>query len=237
MKLTIAHLYPDKMNIYGDWGNIVALRKRLEWRGFETEYRAVRIGDKFDFTSADIVFGGGGQDNGQLLVAQDLQRQRRSILKAVENDVVFLSVCGTYQLFGHSFVTADGAELPGIGVFNGDTIASNERLIGNVVIGTQWGEVIGFENHSGKTRLKPGQSALGRVISGYGNNGEDNFEGAVHKNVFGTYLHGPLLPKNPVLADELIKRALANKGESKELEPIDDELESKAAETAKQRPQ
>lgn len=237
MKFRIVHLYPGEMNIYGDWGNIIALRKRLEWRGYETEYRPLHLEEEFDFTTADIVFGGGGQDKGQIAVADDLQRHARNIHKAIDAGVVFLAVCGIYQLFGHKFTTSTGSELPGVGVFDAETVGSSDRLIGNVTVQTQWGELVGFENHSGKTTLAPEQSALGRAVQGYGNNGDDGFEGALVKNVFGTYLHGPLLPKNPEFTDELLSRALANRDIQKELAPLDDELAHQAAEVAKQRPQ
>lgn len=238
--IKIVHMYPDEMNIYGDWGNIVALRKRLQWRGYDTDYKALSLGDDYDFTSADIVFGGGGQDKGQIAVADDLQRHNQSISKAIDSGVVFLLVCGMYQLFGHRFTTQEGDELPGVGVFDAETIASDDRLIGNVVVQSQWGELIGFENHSGKTYLNPGQSALGRVVKGYGNTGEDSFEGAISSNAFGTYMHGPLLPKNPEFADELLKRALEHKG-SDSLDGLDDAMDNQiahqAAHIARTRPQ
>lgn len=235
--LRIYHLYPAEMNIYGDWGNILALQQRLRWRGYEAEYRPVRLGEQHDFTQADIVFGGGGQDKGQIAVADDLQDRLDNLHKAVADGVVMLAVCGIYQLFGRQFITSDGAELPGTAIFAAETTGSSDRLIGNVIIQTEWGELVGFENHSGKTKLDPGQSVLGRVVKGYGNNGEDGFEGAKIDNVFGTYLHGPLLPKNPQFTDELLRRALMNRGESGELEPLDDTTAEQAAEVAKQRPQ
>lgn len=237
MKLRIAHLYPDELNIYGDWGNIIALRKRLEWRGYAMEYHPVRAGEEYDFTQADIVFGGGGQDKGQITAADDLQTRQENMNAAIESDVVFLAVCGTYQLLGEKFTTATGSELPGVGVFKAQTHGSDNRLIGNIAIQTRWGELVGFENHGGKTYLEAGQSALGRVEYGYGNNGEDRFEGAVHKNVFGTYLHGPLLPKNPVFADELLRRAIKRRDAAATLEELDDSLAERAAEVAKTRSQ
>ncbi len=237
MKLTIAHLYPDELNIYGDWGNIITLRKRLEWRGHTVEYHPVHVEEEYDFTHADIVFGGGGQDKGQIAAADDLQTRQENINAAIQDDTVFLAVCGTYQLFGEKFTTATGSELPGIGVFKAETHGSDNRLIGNIALQTEWGELVGFENHGGKTYLEAGQSALGRVMCGYGNNGEDRFEGALTKNVFGTYLHGPLLPKNPVFADELLRRALKRRGNAATLEPLDDSLAERAVEVAKTRPQ
>ncbi|MEX0934676.1 MAG: glutamine amidotransferase [Candidatus Saccharimonadales bacterium] len=236
MELRIAHLYPQNMNIYGDWGNIIALEKRLEWRGYKAKYEAIELGDEYDFTQADIVFGGGGQDKGQLIVAKDLQRHKNNINKAVEEGVVFLLICGLYQLFGNRFTTSIGEELQGVGVFDAETVGSEDRMIGNITLQTSWGELVGFENHSGKTILNPGQSALGRVTKGYGNNGSDGFEGAISNNSFGTYLHGSLLPKNPKFADELIKRALARKGDLTHLEPLNDSLAVRAATVAKSRP-
>ncbi|MEX0668642.1 MAG: glutamine amidotransferase [Candidatus Saccharimonadales bacterium] len=236
MELKIAHLYPQNMNIYGDWGNVVTLEKRLEWRGYKIKYEVVEIGDEYDFTQADIVFGGGGQDKGQLIVAEDLQRHRKNINKANKEGVVFLLVCGLYQLFGNKFTTSIGEELPGLGVFDAETVGSEDRMIGNIVLQTSWGELVGFENHSGKTILNSGQSALGRVTKGYGNNGSDGFEGAISNNSFGTYLHGSLLPKNPKFADELIKRALTRRGDLTNLEPLSDSLAVKAANIAKSRP-
>lgn len=237
MKLTITHLYPEELNIYGDWGNIITLRKRLEWRGFEVEYQAVRVGDECDFTQTDLVFGGGGQDKGQIAAADDLASRSDNIFQAIEEGVVFLSVCGTYQLFGNSFTTATDSELPGVGIFDAETVGSEGRLTGNIATQTQWGELIGFENHGGKTYLAAGQSALGRVEYGYGNNGEDRFEGAVYKNVFGTYLHGPLLPKNPVFADELLSRAIKRRNDATTLEELDDSLAEQARDVARTRRQ
>lgn len=236
--IAIAHLYPGEMNIYGDWGNIITLRKRLQWRGMETEYVPISLDEDHDFTRFDIVFGGGGQDKGQVAVAEDLQRHRDNLHKAIADGVVFVAVCGIYQLFGRQFTTSSGSQLPGVGVFDAETVGSDDRLIGNIVVQTEWGELVGFENHSGKTRLATEQSALGRVVRGHGNNGDDRFEGALTHNVFGTYLHGPLLPKNPVFTDEILRRALKRRGiEDERLVPLDDELARQAAEIAKQRPQ
>jgi lipid II isoglutaminyl synthase (glutamine-hydrolysing) len=235
--LVIAHLYPYEMNIYGDTGNVVALRRRLEWRGLEVRVDPVAVGADYDLTAADVVFGGGGQDRSQLEVADDLQRRQAAIHAAVAAGTVFLTICGTYQLFGRRFLTQDGQEIPGIGVFAMDTIGGRKRMIGNVVVGTPWGELVGFENHSGRTLLDPGQAALGRVKKGYGNNETRRDEGAVTANCFGTYLHGSLLPKNPAFADELLGRALRRRhGDGFALEPLDDGLERLAAQAAARRP-
>ncbi len=234
--LTIAHLYPYEMNIYGDTGNVIALRRRLEWRGLEARVDLVPVGAEYDLAGADVVFGGGGQDRSQLEVADDLQRRRDAVHEAVAAGTVFLTICGTYQLFGRRFLTQDGQEIPGIGVFAMDTIGGRRRMIGNVVVATPWGDLVGFENHSGRTLLDPGQAALGRVKKGFGNNENRREEGAVTANCFGTYLHGSLLPKNPAFADELLLRALRRRhGAGFELAPLDDSLERQAAQAAARR--
>jgi hypothetical protein len=234
--ITVVHLYPREMNIYGDTGNVIALRRRLEWRGFETRVEAVGIGGEYDFTKADIVVAGGGEDLSQMRVADDLQARAREVRRAVEDGVVFLTVCGTYQLFGHRFVTADGEEIPGIGVFDAETIGGGTRMIGNIVIESPVGPMVGFENHSGRTMLGSGQAAIGTVVRGFGNNDTTGEEGAVTVNAFGTYLHGSVLPKNPAFADDLISRALGRRGESGELEVLDDSVERAAQESAASRP-
>lgn len=235
-KVVIAHLYPAEMNIYGDLGNIRALVKRLEWRGYKPEVKEVGVGDEFDFTSADIIFAGGGQDRGQVVVAQDLLKRAQNLKKAVEEGVVVLAICGTYQLFGNGFTTSEGQEIPGIGIFKAHTVGSGRRMIGNIVVESQWGELVGFENHSGETLLEPDQQPLGKVLKGFGNNYDSGFEGAVTNNAFGTYLHGPILPKNPQFADHLILTALIRKHGVTELELLDDSLEKTTAEVAKHRP-
>ncbi len=235
--LVVAHLYPAEMNIYGDTGNVIALRRRMEWRGFGVEIAHVGVGEAFEFRRADIVFAGGGQDRSQLEVADDLARRSEAIHAAVDTGVVFLTICGTYQLFGRRFLTHDGVEIPGIGVFGAETVAGSRRMIGNVVVDSAWGRLVGFENHSGRTVLDAAQRPLGTVTKGFGNNGETGEEGAVAANAFGTYLHGSLLPKNPRLADELLTRAMRRRrGDRFELEPLDDEMETAAAEAASRRP-
>ncbi len=235
-RLTIAHLYPAEMNIYGDRGNILALVKRLEWRGIGVTVEAVEVGRPYDFTAADLVFGGGGQDRGQLLVAEDLQGRRAELHRAAKAGTVMLVVCGLYQLFGRQFTTQSGQVLLGIGLFDAETVATTERLIGNVVEETAFGRTVGFENHSGQTTLGESQAPLGRVTKGSGNDQKSGIEGAVSGNVFGTYLHGPILPKNPILADQLIKLALARKYPKLTLRPLDDRLETAAATVAASRP-
>jgi hypothetical protein len=236
VRLVLAHLYPAEMNIYGDTGNLLALRRRMEWRGFDVEVRRIGVGDRAGLTEADIVVAGGGEDRSQLLVADDLQQRADDVRSAVDDGVVFLTVCGTYQLFGRRFVTHTGEEIPGIGVFAAETIGGGTRMIGNVLVESPWGRLVGFENHSGRTYLDGGQPALGTVIKGEGNNDTTPEEGAVVANCFGTYLHGSVLPKNPAFADELIRRALDRRGATTQLAALDDELERAAAASAAARP-
>ena len=230
--LKIAHLYPAEMNIYGDWGNIITLEQRCLWRGIHTTVDSVNIGQKYDLTKADVIFGGGGQDRGQELVAKDLLNRQIDVEGAVNAGVPMLLICGLYQLFGRRFTTSNGQELRGLGIFGLETVGGNERMIGNIVIDSQFGKLVGFENQSGQTKLDPDQKALGRVIKGAGNDGISGYEGAIISKVIGTYLHGPILPKNPALADFLISTALKNRGENQELEELDDALEKQSAELA-----
>ncbi len=237
IRVRIAHLYPEEMNIYGDTGNVIALVRRIEWRGMETRIDRVGLGEPYDFTDADLVIAGGGEDRSQMRVAADLRQRSGAIREAVADGTVFLTVCGTYQLFGHRFVAHDGEEIPGIGVFDAETLAGDHRMIGNIVLDTPWGRLVGFENHGGRTHLADGQEPLGRVERGFGNNDTTFDEGAVTANVFGTYLHGSLLPKNPGFADLLLLRALRRRhGAGVSLEPLEDDLEHRAAEAASRRP-
>lgn len=233
--ITLVHLYPKEMNIYGDNGNVLVVQKRLEQRGVDVKVLAVEIGDELP-QDTDIIISGGGQDTGQVKVAEDLQR-RKEILQAMAKDgVTMLVICGTYQLFGHRFLAGDGVEIPGISIFDAETIAGNKRLIGNITIKTPYGELVGYENHSGNTVLYNDQQPFGEVLAGMGNNESDSSEGAQIYNVFGTYLHGPLLPKNPQFADEIITRALQRKYGEADLTPLNDELALTAARIAKTRP-
>src|SRR5216110_113028 len=212
--LRIAHLYADEMNIYGDRGNILTLQKRAEWRGIPVEVRAIGRGPAPDLSDIDLIFWGGGQDRDQELVFTDAAAHKvDAIREAIDGGAVVLAVCGGYQLLGEYYVTADGKKLPGLALADLHTVPGARRNIGNIVIetsdlGLQPASLVGFENHSGKTYLGPGLRPLGRVIRGAGNNGEDATEGVADRNVFGTYLHGSLLPKNPHFADLLIERAL-----------------------------
>jgi len=235
-KITIGHLYPKQMNVYGDMGNIIALRYRLEQRGVRVEYVALDTLRDLKKHPVDILIGGGGQDSNQGLIQQDLLKYAADLKAQCDDGLVCLMVCGMYQLFGSRFITQDGVELLGAGVLDIETRAGDNRLIGNVVIDSTWGKLVGFENHSGKTYRGTGVSALGVVQKGAGNNGEDKSEGAVVNNVFGTYMHGPLLAKNSGLTDELIVRAFTQQGEGAQIEPLDDQLEQLAASIAIKRP-
>lgn len=234
LRLRLAHLYPSQMNIYGDRGNVTALQKRAEWRGIGFEWIPVEMGQEVDFSTFDLVFIGGGQDAQQALVAEDLKRVKGASLKAaVEGGLVLLSICGGYQLLGNSFLTHEGKELEGVGLFDLSTVGGKKRMIGNSLIRSEIEgksvNLVGFENHSGKTYLGSGVKPLGKVHKGYGNNGEDGSEGAIYKNAYGTYLHGSLLPKNPELADHLLFTALRRRyGEEISLPGLDDALEKKA---------
>jgi CobQ-like glutamine amidotransferase family enzyme len=236
MELIIAYLYPDHLNIYGDRGNILTLFQRCRWRGLEARIMPIGPGERIDPEIADLYFMGGGQDAQQIQVCEDLHRVKADGLKeAATNGAVFLTICGGYQLLGHYYKPHDGGELKGLSLIDAYTVAGNTRYIGNVSIerpdGTQ---VAGFENHSGRTYLGEGVTPLGKVIHGHGNNGEDGFEGAAVGNLYGTYLHGSLLPKNPALADELIFKALARRYGEISMAPLDDNLETKAHQRALQ---
>lgn len=234
MKLTIGYLYGDLMNIYGDTGNITTLKKRCEWRGIEVKVKNISVRDTLKKGDVDIYFFGGGQDQSQLTVAQDIQKKAPTIISDVKNDVPLLSICGGYQLLGEYYKPHEGPKLDGIGLFQAYTNASFDRMIGNLVVdGDNFGKLVGFENHSGKTYLNKGAKPLGSVTKGFGNNGEDKTEGCVYKNAIGCYMHGSLLPKNPQLADWLIKKALEAKYDKKvDIKELDDRLEIQAHDTA-----
>jgi lipid II isoglutaminyl synthase (glutamine-hydrolysing) len=238
-KLVIGYLYGDLMNIYGDTGNITVLQKRAEWRGIEVVVKHIGLEGTLKSGDVDLYFFGGGQDQQQEAVALDLIKSKKgSVIKSeIEKGVPLLSICGGYQLLGEYYLPHKGERLAGIGVFPAHTKASRDRMIGNIVISTeQFGNLVGFENHSGKTFLKDENLKLGKVIKGFGNNGEDKTEGIVYKNAIGCYMHGSLLPKNPILADWLIKTALEVKyKESIKLEEINDSLEEKAHDFTVQR--
>jgi CobQ-like glutamine amidotransferase family enzyme len=235
--LTLAHLYPSHMNVYGDRGNVIALARRCEWRGIGLTITAVEPGDSVAWAGFDLAFFGGGQDSGQALIADDLlQRQGPGLRAAIEDGLVLLAICGGYQLLGHYFLTHTGEKLPGLGVMDVHTVGGKQRLIGNIMIEADLGagptRLVGFENHSGRTYHGPGVQPLGRVLAGHGDNGEDGRGGGVYRNVFGCYLHGSLLPKNPQLTDHLIALALRRRyGATAELPPLDAAAELRAQRT------
>jgi CobQ-like glutamine amidotransferase family enzyme len=236
-KILIAHLYPREMSIYGDIGNVITLKRRLQWRGYSVEVKPVEIGEPYDFSDVDLVFGGGGQDSGQSIIAVDLLERGEDIRKLVSDGVPMLVICGMYQLFGRGFTTIEGRKLPGIDVFRATTTGGGTRMIGNVVVDSHFGRLVGFENHSGQTMLEHDQAPLGVVKKGFGNNTTSHREGSITNNAIGTYMHGPLLPKNPVLADHLLLSVLKRKFKTESLDPLNDELELAAALVAAKRPQ
>jgi len=229
------------MNLYGDRGNVISIKKRCEWRGIPVEVVDVGLGERIQPTGCDLFLFGGGQDREQALLAEDLSGSKGADLRAVvEEGGVVLGVCGGYQLMGHFYETPEGEKLPGVSIFDLHTEPrrpGEERLIGNVlvrVLAPETGEtreVVGFENHGGRTYLGEDTKPLGEVIVGYGNNGEDGTEGARRLNAYGTYMHGSLLPKNPWLTDQLILNALRRVDEAFELEPLDDGAEHGAFES------
>ena len=233
-ELKICHLYPDLLNLYGDRGNITALKKRCEWRGIGVSVTGITMGETFEPDDFDIVFLGGGQDYEQQIIQDDVINDKGpQIKRAIEDGKVFLCVCGGYQLLGKYYRTWDGKEIEFLGALNLWTIGGKKRMIGNIVFECDFlkpydgsGRIVGFENHSGRTFLGEGVVPLGRMIKGNGNNGEDGGEGAIYKNVFCTYSHGSVLPKNPALSDHLISLALKRKyGDSEVLLKLDDRIE------------
>lgn len=241
IKLRLAHLYPQAMNIYGDRGNVLSLMRRAQWRGIAIELVSIDKGSpRADWWDCDIYFMGGGQDAQQIAIQEDLFRHKSELLKrAAENKSVFLTICGGYQLLGHYYKPHEGPELKGLGLIDAYTVAGSTRFIGNVVAERSCSDgtlqsLVGFENHSGLTYLGDGVQPLATVITGKGNNGQDGGEGIQQGNLFGTYLHGSLLPKNPALADELLLRALQRHLPSLfSLPPLEDTFETLAHKKAK----
>lgn len=224
MKLRIAHLYPDLLNLYGDIGNITTITKRCTWRGIEIETDQIYGNEPIHFTDYDLVFLGGGSDREQLLVRDKLIKMKSEITSYVDNGGVLVAVCGGYQLLGSYYKLKDET-IEGLEILNIQTEIGEGRLIGDVVIeNEQFGTIVGFENHGGRTFIND-HTPLGKVVHGYGNNGKDGAEGVIYKNVIATYLHGSLLPKNPVLCDHIIKLMLEQRGASTELAPLDDTAE------------
>ena len=248
MRLRICHLYYDLLDLYGDRGNILTLTSRCQWRGIEVEVQQATIGDLIDFNEIDILFIGGGSDREQNILVADLLARKASLTAAVEDGLVVLLICGGYQLLGQYYQTGTGTKIAGLGILDVYTVAGADRLIGNVVVdldpnlfrirsasGFALSTLVGFENHSGRTYLGPGLTALGRVSTGNGNNGQDRGEGVRYRNVFGTYLHGPLLPKNPHLADLLLQLALERRGYQDKWLVLNDQLELRAHQAMVQR--
>lgn len=233
--LTLVHLYPREMNIYGDTGNVLVLRRRLQWRELSATVVPVSVGDPLP-PAADVILGGGGQDAAQSDIGADFVAKGATLKAMADDGVVMLAICGTYQMLGHEFVTHDGQHIPGVGVLDLVTLATPTRLIGNHALNTAYGRLVGYENHSGLTELGAGAEALGRTSLHRGNNGTDRSEGCVRDNVFGTYLHGPVLAKSPAFADELLRRAYARRGEDVSLDALDDSLADRAAVVAAGRP-
>ena len=230
MRIRVGHLYPDYLNIYADRGNIAVLSARARARGHELAVRAIGMRDAIPAGEIDLFYVGGGQDREQELVAHDLAAKSGPLREAVERGAAFLAVCGGYQLLGSFYRDVAGTELPGIGLLPVHTVAGERRMIGDVLLDCAWaGETLaGFENHAGRTILGAGAEPLGRVVSGFGNDGTSGFEGCRYKRAYGTYLHGPLLPRNPWFADRLLEEALAHGGRDERFAPLPDELEREA---------
>jgi CobQ-like glutamine amidotransferase family enzyme len=239
MKIRVGHLYPEYLNIYADRGNIAVLARRAALRGHQLAVEGVSVGDALRAGAHDLLYVGGGQDREQALIAADLVAKGGAIHAAVEAGVALLAVCGGYQLLGRGYRDQRGGLLQGVGLFPHETTAGETRMIGDVLLDCAWAgrTLAGFENHAGRTRLDPVAEPLGRVVAGFGNDGESGYEGCRVGRAIGTYLHGPLLPRNPWLADWLLSQALAHAdgGDPPELEPLDDGLEARAHEVSAQR--
>jgi CobQ-like glutamine amidotransferase family enzyme len=239
MRIRVGHLYPDYLNIYADRGNIAVLARRSAWRGHELEVGSISVGDDMRPDAYDLLYVGGGQDREQALVAEDVVAKRARILEAADRGAAVLAVCGGYQLLGRSYRDFHGVDLPGIGLFPLETVAGERRMIGDVLLECELEPgrprtLAGFENHAGRTHLDAGAEPLGRVIAGFGNDGESGYEGCRVGRAIGTYLHGPLLPRNPWLADWVLAQALAHAsgGDPPTLDPLPDELEAEAHEVS-----
>jgi CobQ-like glutamine amidotransferase family enzyme len=233
MKIVVGHLYADYLNIYADRGNIAVLAQRAAWRGHELEVREVSVGETLDPGAHDLLYIGGGQDREQALVADDLVTKTDAIRAAVGDGAAVLAVCGGYQLLGRGYRDFHGLDLPGVGLFPHETVAGDTRMIGDVLLECELEPGVrrtlaGFENHAGRTKLDVGAEPLGRVIAGFGNDGESGVEGCRVGRAVGTYLHGPLLPRNPWFADWVLAQSLARLGEPPELPQLPDELEDEA---------
>jgi CobQ-like glutamine amidotransferase family enzyme len=239
MRIRVGHLYPDYLNIYADRGNIAVLARRAALRGHDLIVEGVSVGDELRAGDHDLLYVGGGQDREQALIAPDLVAKGDAVKAAVAGGAALLAVCGGYQLMGRGYRGHHGDDMPGIGLFGHETFAGERRMIGDVLLDCTWAgrTLAGFENHAGRTRLDPGAEPLGRVVAGFGNDGESGDEGCRVGRAVGTYLHGPLLPRNPWLADWLLAQALAHSsgGEPPDLEPLADSLEAQAHAVSAQR--
>ncbi|MBA3475652.1 MAG: glutamine amidotransferase [Actinobacteria bacterium] len=242
MRIRVGHLYPDYLNIYADRGNIAVFDRRARLRGHELEVTAISVGDDIRPGAYDLLYVGGGQDREQALIAPDLAAKGPAIKEAAAAGASVLAVCGGYQLLGRGYVDRHGVSLPGVGLFPHETVAGERRMIGDVLLECELerGErrtLAGFENHAGRTRLDPDAEPLGRVVAGFGNDGESGYEGVRVGRALGTYLHGPLLPRNPWLADWILSQALAHAtgGQPQELDPLPDLLEAEAYRVSAQR--
>jgi CobQ-like glutamine amidotransferase family enzyme len=236
-QLTLVHLYPGLLNLYGDRGNIITLQRRCEWRSIDLRVVEVGLNESFPDGDVDLLFMGGDQDREQKVVVDDLRRRHQGhIERLIGAGVPFLAVCGSYQLLQRYYHPAEGDDLEGLGIFDAYTVHPGPdvaRCVGNVLVEWEQGTIVGFENHGGRTYLQGDTKPLGRVIRGFGNNGADRTEGARVANVFGTYIHGSLLPKSPVFADMLLGLALARRYPDFELAPLDDALEEEAHRAAR----
>jgi lipid II isoglutaminyl synthase (glutamine-hydrolysing) len=238
LEIVVGHLYPDYLNIYADRGNMAVLERRAAWRGIGFEYRAIGMGEPVASGEHDLLYIGGGQDREQSLVAADLAAKGDALREAAAGGAAVLAVCGGYQLLGRFYRDRGGVELPGVGLLPLHTIAGERRMIGDVLLSCDLGPpgprpLAGFENHAGRTILDDGAEPLGRVVAGFGNDGRSGYEGCRVGRVVGTYLHGPLLPRNAWFADWILAQALARRlGEPPELEPLPDELEDAAQEVS-----
>ncbi|MCH3942518.1 MAG: glutamine amidotransferase [Atopobiaceae bacterium] len=229
LTLKVAHLYPELLNLYGDSGNILVLNKRMGWRNIQPQVEEVHVDDTPSFADVDIAFVGGGSDREQRIVCERLLREKAELRSFVEDGGVLLAVCGGYQLLGSSYTMGDET-VEGLGLVDLYTDRGTPRLIGNVAVESRISPqpIVGYENHGGRTHLGPGVEPLGKVVFGHGNDGESGEEGCLYKNVVGTYVHGPLLPKNPGVADYVISRALERKYGEANLMRLEDHVELEA---------
>ncbi len=236
-KIKILQLYPKELNVYGDNGNLLVIKQRLKWRGIESEVLEYGVGDSFP-KQVDLILAGGGQNSNQLKIMSDLQKIKTHLEQLIVNNTPMLAVCGSYQLLGKYFLTQEGKKIDGLGIIDAFTEAKDKRLIGNVTsVSDIFEEIVGYENHSGQTFLGKSAKPLARVIRGHGNNQDDETEGVLFHNLIATYLHGPLLAKNPKIADWLIAQAIKNKtNQISDLAPLDDDLERKAHHQTAHRP-